>query len=218
MSRFSTHKAAEMEALRSKIWDLYLGSDGSPGKTQFQIGEIIGRKQQVISYHIIKSLTQLKHDNAASTQQYLSCELKKCALGEDRAWKVYDEAIKAWKRSIGTVRTITKTGKPQQIEGQLSVSDAEITIKEEKLAGDASMLRAMNDASRTALVWHERRCKLLGLDAPKKVTVVDERDPINLPDSELEKSVLRMAQALTTGIQPLYGNGNNGNGHDGKPN
>ena len=84
-------------------------------------------------------------------------------------------------------------------------------MREETIVGDPRMLKVALDALSEARSWHERRCKLLGLDAAKKVDIVDRRTPEYMYDDELEKAVLATARTIETGIcHPPGSNGKNG--------
>jgi hypothetical protein len=222
----------EHEVIRARIWDLFLGSGDQPGKNQFEIAEIIGCTQQNVSKYIRSSLERFVHNNSTKCEQYLARELKLCFYREAKAVERYRWAEKAWRKSIGLVQIKTKSSKPIQksdADGHLLFSEdgapiiagtiTEESVKEEYVVGDPKLLRAMEEADAAICRWHERRCKMLGLEAARKIDLgFSKSDPANLPDSELEQAVMRMADSLRGGFMvPSKGNGNgNGNGN-GKP-
>jgi predicted XRE-type DNA-binding protein len=215
----STRKQAESEVLRSKIWDLFLGDGARQGMNQYEIANQLGCSQQNVSKHVRACITRFEASNSTKVSQYLTSELKRINYFESKACQRLEWAEKAWKKSIGTVKVITKTGTPTQDgSGKTTILNPEVTVKEEEVVGDPRFMRAMAEADASIRFWHERRCKLLGLEAPKKLSLVDEREPVNMPDSELEQAVIRMAASLGKSlVLPTngngHGNGHNGNGH-----
>ena len=77
-----TAKAVQTEALRSRIWDLYLGGDN-----QYAIAAKLEITQQNVSWHVRKCLTALRQNNATKAEQWLAREVEKCNYGEAEAWK-----------------------------------------------------------------------------------------------------------------------------------
>lgn len=167
----STRNRAESAALRAKIWDMFLGDETRPGLSQYEIAKQLNCTQQNVSAHIRKSITGWINSNQDKIGQYLAREIQKTFYWEAKAAERYEWAEKAWKKSIGTVKVITKTGRPS-IDVQTketTILNPEVTIKEEKVVGNPQLLRSMNEAAADARAWHERRCKLLGLDAAQKM-------------------------------------------------
>ena len=115
--------------------------------------------------------------------QYIANELLRINYGESQAWKVHDWAERAWRKSIGMVKTVVKKAKPVPVyqdgkpvmaangEQQTRLEPQSLEAREETKVGNPSFLKAMLEAQSTAMQWASERRKLLGLDQPQKFKV-----------------------------------------------
>lgn len=158
----------KVDARRQQVSELYLG-----GKSQYEIAEILTPEfptpsgKPISQQTIAKDLKIIRSEWRSSAVRNFdaakSMELAKIDQVELEAWQ-------AWQRSIGKSKTVTKhaeAGGSQESPGKRF-----ITEKVEKLNGDPRFLAVINDCIK-------RRCDILGLDAPKKLTG-DDGGPVSL--------------------------------------
>ena len=127
------------------------------GKSQTEIAQMLGLCQQQISYDLKAIQTEWQKDTTLALDAYKARELAKLDYTERRYWE-------AWERSIEEFRsrTIKAKGIKADQKVQTKPEQAEQTIYTENRCGDPRFLDGV-------LKCIERRCKLLGLDAPAKV-------------------------------------------------
>jgi len=164
-----TYQKAITEVQRSKMWNLFL-----QGKYQDEIGKELDIPRSTVGYHIRQTLTEYRSANLTSAGNYIAAELETCNTGEAEAWKIYFEAWRAWESSKGTHEVVTESGKAlnrkdgkPRLRLQLDSTTTEIQVKKEKLVGDPRLLKIALEAQEQVKKWHERRCKLLGIENPK---------------------------------------------------
>lgn len=139
------------------------------GYSQAVVGKRFGVTQSRISqiYHDeLRRLSESRKEHAAVA---LDAELSKLAALEQRARRAEALAIKGWRRSVQD--RVKKTAKLNATAGPDGV--AERRVETEGQAGDPAFIAQMLKAQQTRLSIVERRCKLLGLDAPEKHALTD---------------------------------------------
>ena len=137
---------------RTQIAQLYM-----QGKSQTEIAQKLGLCQQQISYDLKAIQTEWQKDTTLALDAYTARELAKLDHTERRYWE-------AWERSIEEFRsrTIKAKGIKADQKIQAKPEQAEQTIYTENRCGDPRFLDGV-------LKCIERRCKLLGLDAPARI-------------------------------------------------
>ena len=131
-------------ARRKKIGELYL-----QGKLQIEIASMLGINQGSVSRHLKAILAAWRQATLQDFAFRRAEELAKLDHLEAEAWK-------SWRASKGNRE---ETGeRKEDASGKKLLTQ----IRSEQRTGDISYLRMV--------VWCiERRCKLLGLDAPSKI-------------------------------------------------
>lgn len=135
-----------------RITDMYL-----QGKTQAEIASVIGLAQQQVSYDLAIIQRRWKTDTAINLDEAKQKELSRIDTLERTYWD-------AWEHSAGE-HTKTRT---EQALGILGDDDekklplSKVTTEVETLLGVPAFLSGVMSCI-------ERRCKLLGLDAPTKI-------------------------------------------------
>ena len=142
----------EIKRDRAKIAELYI-----QGKYQSEIARILEVTQQQISYDLQAIQAEWLKNTTLALDEYKARELAKIDHTERCYWE-------AWERSIEEFRsrTIKAKGIKADQKVQAKPEQAEQTIYTENRCGDPRFLDGV-------LKCIERRCKLLGLDAPAKV-------------------------------------------------
>jgi hypothetical protein len=155
----------EIERDRAEVARLYL-----QGWTQAAIGEKLGFAQQQISYDLERIREAWQASALRDFDELRARELAKIDELERTYWD-------AWVRSceVAEVETIKAVGSPQ------SPQRMEKTKRVEGQVGDPRFLRGITDCI-------DRRCKLLGLDAPTKQHNLNV-DITTLSDEQLERVV-----------------------------
>lgn len=127
------------------ISDLYL-----QGITQAEIGQRLDVSQQQISYDLRVLRKRWQQSSIVNINEAKAKELARVDHLEREYWE-------AWERSVGEHRTKTVKARGTEIKGNL----AEQTLKTEDINGDPRYL--------SGIQWCiNKRCELLGLDAPSK--------------------------------------------------
>ena len=133
------------------IADLYL-----KGKTQAEIADTVGLAQQQISYDLGIIRRRWREDTAINLDEAKQQELSRIDTLERTYWD-------AWERSLEErVKTRTEqsaNGGGDDDKGQKKTAKA--SVEKETLLGNPAYLSGVMSCI-------ERRCKLLGLDAPSK--------------------------------------------------
>jgi hypothetical protein len=144
--------AVEIKRDRAKIAELYI-----QGKYQSEIARILEVTQQQISYDLQAIQAEWLKNTTLAIDEYKARELAKIDHTERCYWE-------AWERSIEEFRsrTIKAKGIKADQKVQAKPEQAEQTIYTENRCGDPRFLDGV-------LKCIERRCRLLGLDAPAKV-------------------------------------------------
>jgi transcriptional regulator with XRE-family HTH domain len=136
---------------RVKIAELYLR-----GCSQAEIAGRFGFTQQQISYDLKAIQAEWQRNTTLALDAHKARELAKIDHAERCYWQ-------AWERSIEEFRsrTIKAKGTKDDQKVQTKPQQAEQTIYTENRSGDPRFLDGV-------LKCIERRCKLLGLDAPAR--------------------------------------------------
>lgn len=158
----STRKKTDVEARRRDVGRLYLS-----GKTQTEIA----KEQDVTQATISRDLKALREQWLASALIDIN-EAKGRELAKIDALEV--EYWEAWRRSIGEqIRERTKA-KGISIDGQAgSPKQIEKTVQKFTLIGDPRFLQGIERCI-------DKRCKILGLDAPQIVEVSWQDEIVDL--------------------------------------
>lgn len=144
----------ERECDLKRIADLYL-----KGKTQAAIGAELGYSQQQIDYDLNEVKRRWREDTSINFDEAKQQELAKVDALERTYWD-------AWERSLEEkvkTRTEKQTGK----------DGGKASVEKESLLGNPAYLAGVMNCI-------ERRCKMLGLDAPQKIapTTPDGKESI----------------------------------------
>ncbi len=157
-----TRQSTELTLRRAKVMDLYLKGESQPA-----IARKLKLSQPTVSRDLEHCRDEWKQRAAESLARVDRLEL---------------EAWRAWERSVGTHKKRVEKSEPtvpvpeQESTDQpaaLAPVDAitEVTVTTEKLTGDPRYMER--------IAWCiDRRAKLLGLDAPKRVDVTSGGQPI----------------------------------------
>jgi hypothetical protein len=135
------------------------------GKLQVQIGQAFGISQGQVSYDIAEILRRWRADSAGFVTEAVEQELRKINSLEIVAWQEWDKSLAD--AITTTVETKTVTLKDVDPDGNLiglPAIETKTTRRVTKQTGNT----AYTDTVRWCI---DRRCKLLGLDAPTKQEV-----------------------------------------------
>lgn len=144
----------QIEKDRAQIADLYL-----QGLRQIDIAERMGMTQQMVSYDLQAVQKQWRETTALAIDEAKQLEIAKIDRLEREYWT-------AWEASTGK-RTITSKKLASVPGGKIGpdgepIRRSEASTREEDLLGDPRFLAGVQ--------WCiQRRCEILGIDAPKKI-------------------------------------------------
>lgn len=141
----------EAESRREKVAFMY-----RRGMTQADIGKELKINQGNVSRDLKQIRAEWLESRVSDFDAAKEIELQKIDEVERQAWA-------GWERSVGTIERRTKRKKDAGDK-----SESEATIVETDQAGDDRFLQ-------TVLKCIERRCKILGLDAPEKHAETDSK-------------------------------------------
>jgi hypothetical protein len=130
---------------------MYLG-----GLSMGAIAKQLQLSSQTIYADICLAREQWRTRMADAIDKQKQQELAKVDHIESEAWK-------AWERSIGNAKTTTKHVETGPVAGGKKY----VTEKTEKLNGDPRYLAIIADCVK-------KRCEILGLDSPKKLTGAED--------------------------------------------
>jgi len=162
-----TQKQREADFVR--LGEMYV-----KGWTHAAIAEVIGVSRQMISRDVKDLLQRWRDDTALAIDEYKVRELQKIDRMEREAWS-------AWERSC--------EGKEKKMQRRGMTSGGEVDVKEQVLTATCGDPRFMDIILRCI----DRRCKLLGLDAPQKVDASVRRDPL---EERSEEEVAEMMKVV----------------------
>lgn len=176
--------AEETEVLnrRRLVAELYLR-----GETQVSIAERLGVSQPTVSRDLVAIREEWKARAIEDFKAFIGDALAKIDRLELEYWT-------AWQSSVGehTKRTeklaaadaSTGAGSPGAVSLPtiVSIVPIEVTVVTEKLAGDPRFLDGINRCI-------ERRCRLLGLDAPQRTDITSGGKSVVYIDRQLGESV-----------------------------
>ncbi len=149
---------AEIERHRRLISDLYL-----QGLLQAEIAARIGVGQATVSRDLKALRKEWLKDSKADFGQAKAKELAKIDRLEREYWQ-------AWRRSCQDAETTTQKG----VTAADKVTRKEVSKTAKGQAGDSRFLAGVQ--------WCiERRCKILGIDAPKSVDMTSAGAPLESP-------------------------------------
>jgi hypothetical protein len=134
---------AIVDERRKKVAELYLR-----GHSQRAIGEVVGVTQQCVSLDLKVIREEWKSRAVEDFKTYVADELAKIDNVEQEFWR-------AWERSVGEHKRTTRTRTGDKKEKSTTTED---------LAGDPRFLMGVHRCI-------ERRCQLLGLDAPRRTDI-----------------------------------------------
>jgi len=156
-------KSVELQDRRTEIAALYV-----KGYFQFEIAEALGITAAQVNRDLKSIQAEWAETRVEDLQLAKQKELAKLEQVEREAWQAWDRSQKdavTEKRTAGEIEaTTSKDGKPgESIE--LPVTKTETTR-----AGQVGDPRYLDQVQKVV----ERRCKLLGLDAPAKIQTTGE--------------------------------------------
>lgn len=138
---------SQLERDRRRIADLYLR-----GRLQVDIAQELGISQQTVSLELKALHREWLASALIDVDRAKAKELAKVDRLEQEYWT-------AWERSCEDAETVTEKGKGAS--GKDKPTEFEKTIQRKGQAGDPRFLQGLQ--------WCiERRCKILGIDAPEK--------------------------------------------------
>lgn len=171
----------QIERDRQEITRRYLR-----GETQAAIGEALGMTRQMVGYDLKAIQEAWQKASLIDFNAAKGRELAKVDELERTYWQAWDESKQE--------KTQTSTKKKQTGKGEDAKTEA--AIKREKRDGNPAFLAGVQ--------WCiERRCKLLGIDAPTKIAPTDpsgEKEYAGITDADLLRelaSILDAARART---------------------
>jgi hypothetical protein len=147
------------------------------GWRQVDIADRLGLDQTQISYDLKAIFADWRKARDGDVTAWTNAELARINTLEVEYWE-------AWRRSCGEKKRTTTTAHKGK-------NDAQVTVVGEGLLGNPAFLAGVQ--------WCiERRCKILGIDAPTKIapTEPDGRNPyMGMTDDRLRAEIVRYALA-----------------------
>ncbi len=183
-------KRSKLEKKRdlARIADLYLD-----GKEQSEIAEIIGLTQQQVSYDLKKVQAQWLQNTTMNLDAHKAEEIAKTLQTERMYRDIYHKSLNDFKAQTATLRTEKPDGKKDKEKDKpLPVIQV---IHTENRNGDPRALDGI-------LKCIERRCKLLGLDAPQKQEHTGKDGGPIVVDQFKGWTLEDVAKYAITGIKP----------------
>lgn len=155
-----------------RITDMYL-----QGKTQADIASILGLARQQIGYDLAVIQRRWREDTAINMDEAKQKELARVDVLERTYWDAWqrtlDEKTKTRTEQSSVTGEVDKKGKQK--------GSAKAVIEKETMLGNPAYLAGVMSCI-------ERRCKMLGLDAPvKNETTLKNVDLTKLTDSQLSR-------------------------------
>lgn len=169
-----TQVATAEEARASEVVELYV-----KGWTQWEIGNHLSLNQSTISRIVKAARAEWREARLADTADIVDLELRKLDRLEREAWLAWERSQKPAQEAT----TVTKDGGDLPTKKKISGRN-----------GDPRYLAVV-------LKCIERRCALLGLDAPKQLTLEDAQIDQFIID-EVERLAAIEADARTAGSLP----------------
>lgn len=139
------------------------------GYTQEVVAKRFGVSRPRISQIYHDELRRLAESRKEHTATALDAELAKLVALEQRARRAEALALRGWRRSL--TDRVKKTATQRATAGPGGAPERR--VETEGQAGDPAFIAQMLRAQQTRLNIVERRCKLLGLDAPEKHALTD---------------------------------------------
>jgi len=168
-------KKIDIERDRRNISRMYL-----QGMLQAEIAEELGVSQSTVSRDLSYIQKQWQQERINNVDERKRIELAKIDNLELEYWE-------AWKHSLenAEVQTVEKQGIIHDKDGKIIGSRVKQIDRQEGQAGDPRFLQGIQ--------WCiEKRCELLGLDAPKKTDLTSDGKPvavnIYIPDNSRNDS------------------------------
>ena len=154
-------KRHEMVQRRQQVADLYL-----KGWTQAAIGQHLGVGQPTVSNDLTALHRQWRESSLRDFDSLRAAQLQKLDRLEREAWAAYERSIGTKQRKHMSLHSGTKVGRIEQWDEP----------------GDPRFLRVVYECI-------AKRCDLMELKAPMRVSVAKEPDFESLSDEELEAIV-----------------------------
>lgn len=148
-----TNKQCEQEKRREGVANLYL-----QGKSQRFIAEKLQTSLGTVNRDLTTLRNQWKKNAAADMDEAIGRELAKLDKLEEQAWESYFLSLKTTQTHNG------QNSRPGQKKGERAKKSTSQNITITETAGDPRFLNIVENCI-------ERRCKILGIDAPGKVEV-----------------------------------------------
>lgn len=148
-----TNKQCEQEKRREGVANLYL-----QGKSQRFIAEKLQTSLGTVNRDLTTLRNRWKQNAAADMDEAIARELAKLDRLEEQAWESFVESKKTVEKGQGKRKT------PPAKRGQKAKESENSFVKQIETAGDPRFLNIVENCI-------ERRCKILGIDAPGKFEV-----------------------------------------------
>lgn len=148
-----TNKQCEQEMRREKVASLYL-----QGKSQRFIAEQLQTSLGTVNRDLTTLRNHWKQNAAADMDEAIGRELAKLDKLEEQAWESYFLSLKTTQTHNG------QNSRPGQKKGERAKKSTSQNVTITETAGDPRFLNIVENCI-------ERRCRILGIDAPGKVEV-----------------------------------------------
>ena len=165
----------EIKRDRVRIAELYI-----KGVYQSVIAAELGLSQVQISYDLKKIQAEWVKNTTLDLDHFKGKEIAKIDQVERTAWEGYTRSLEKFKSTITTGRDITE----DKETGKVTAGNKDQVVKVEERNGDPRFLDVV-------MKCIERRCKLMGLDAPDKH---EHTGKVILEDKSLEEIRARREQ------------------------
>ena len=171
------------------------------GKYQYEIAKALGLSQGMICQDMKKIKARWQEKTTLAIDEAKAKELAKLDHLERQYWLDWERYLAAWEASK------TERTKKRQRKGTTGAIDA--SIETEQRDGNPAFLDGMLRCKDGILRCQERRCKLLGLDAPSRQELTGANGgPIQVDDIHItdEQRISRITELLdrarARGIRP----------------
>lgn len=187
--------ALRLEERRARVAEMY-----RDWKTQAEIAEVMGVSQRTISEDLAVILDEYKIRYAKAFSEYTFVELGRLNRRELDHTKVYTEAMDAWERSKGMLKSTRRI--VRHVEGKDGAAGTMVPVTgqvdEQESFGDPRFLVVANKALDSMRELARLRCEMLGLYANKNLPPpnVEGDDLRHESDEALAEKFLAVTKAL----------------------
>jgi len=142
---------------RAKVAKLYL-----EGYNQYQIGDMLNITQSCVSKDMVKNREQWKSSASSDIKELTLNELAKIDNLEQTYWKAWEKSCEDYQEK--SIKAIKKGKKKIKGDNDNKPTSIEQTTKDVKANGNPAYLTGIQNCI-------DKRCKILGIDAPQKIDV-----------------------------------------------